>query len=90
MEEVTLNGLKMMDKKSTHEYLKRKLKLPEIYGMNLDALWDYLSTEDIEKKIIVINTESITKNMGFYGESLLHLLLEVCTENTKISVELRG
>lgn len=90
MEEVTLNGLKMMDKKSTHEYLKRKLKLPEIYGMNLDALWDYLSTEDIEKKIIVINTESITKNMGFYGESLLHLLLEVCTENPKISVELRG
>ncbi len=90
MEEIILNGSKMLDKKATHEYLKRKLKLPEFYGKNLDALWDYLSTDDIEKYIIIINTESITKNMGFYGESLLHLLLEVCTENTKISVELRG
>ena len=80
----------MKDKKATHEYLKRKLKLPEYYGENLDALWDHLSTDDIEKNIVIINTECITKNMGFYGESLLHLLLEVCTENPKIKVELRG
>lgn len=90
MEETILNGERMIDQKQTHQYLQRKLKLPEIYGNNLDALWDHLSTEDKKKKIIIINTESITENMGFYGESLIHLLLEVCTENPNISVELRG
>lgn len=90
MKEIILNGDKMSDSKLTHIYLKRKLQLPEYYGGNLDALWDLLSTESREIKIVIINTDSITKKMGFYGESLLHLFLEVCTENPKITVELRG
>jgi ribonuclease inhibitor len=80
----------MTDKKTTHQYLKRKLKLPEYYGENLDALWDCLSVENKKTKIVIVNTEEITKNMGFYGESLLHLLMEVCSENQNLSVELRG
>ena len=45
MKEIELNGAKMVDKETTHEYLKEKLSLPDYYGANLDALWDCLSTE---------------------------------------------
>ena len=90
MIEVKLNGSKMLDKATTHAYLKRKLSLPEYYGNNLDALWDCLSTDTLEKKIIIVNKEMIIENLGLYGESLIELFIDVAEENNCIEVILEN
>ncbi len=70
---VTLDAQYMKDKSTTHEYLQKKLKLPEHYGKNLDALWDLLSAYHDTLHVILLNTEMLPKNLGTYGEALLKL-----------------
>ena len=90
MKEIRLNGARMVDKATTHDYLKRKLALTDYYGKNLDALWDCLST-DLSEKIIIINKpDAIINNLGSYGESLIHLFLEVAQMNEFIKVEIEN
>lgn len=86
MIEIKLNGAKMLDKTSTHNYLKEKLGFPDFYGENLDALWDCLSTDFSSKKIIIFNSKSIVENLGCYGEVLIKLFQEVAIENDAIQV----
>ena len=88
MKEIRLNGSKMVDKASTHEYLKQKLELPEYYGNNLDALWDCLSTDFSPKKIILYNCDKLKKNLGSYGSTLILLLKDVAEENEYTGVDI--
>lgn len=88
MKTIHLNGAEMLDKASTHAYLKKKFALPDHYGENLDALWDCLSTDFSAKKIMIDRPESIVKNMGAYGESLLALFHDIAAENHSIEVHL--
>jgi len=86
MKEIRLNGAEMVDKAATHAYLKRKLTLPEYYGNNLDALWDCLSTDFAQKKIIIRKPEAMIENLGSYGEAIIKLFKEVAEENKYIEV----
>lgn len=88
MNEIRLNGTKMVDKATTHAYLKRKLALPAYYGENLDALWDCLSTDSVVKVINIHSPAAITKNLGAYGESLIKLFEEVAEENKRITINI--
>lgn len=88
MKEIHLNGTKMTDKDAAHQYLKRKLELPDYYGENLDALWDCLMTDRSGKKIIIHNPETIIGNLGSYGETMLLVFREAAEENEFIEVEL--
>ena len=90
MEEIRLNGAKMIDKATTHAYLKRKLNLPDYYGENLDALWDCLSTDFSKKKIIIHNPETIIENLGPYGRLIIKLFQEVVEENECIQVDIEN
>lgn len=86
MKEIKLDGAKMLDKETTHEYLKEMLSLPEYYGANLDALWDCLSTDFSGKKITILNSEIIYKNLGTYGRSIVQLFEDLAEENMKVTV----
>lgn len=88
MKEIRLNGDKMIDKASTHAYLRQELELPDYYGENLDALWDCLSTDFSCKKIIIFKPQVIIENLGNYGESIINLFEHAAEENQYIEVHI--
>lgn len=86
MVEIRLKGERMTDKVATHNYLKKKLSLPEYYGNNLDALWDCLSTNFSPRKIKIYNSDKIIENLGFYGKSIIKLFDEISRENDAVEI----
>lgn len=85
MKTVILNGKRMISKKMAHEYLKRKLNLPDHYGNNLDALWDILTCISEHIDIILINQDILYENIGDYGASLVDTFVEAMDENPNIN-----
>lgn len=88
MDLILLNGKKMTDKVKAHEYLKRKLKLPDYYGENLDALWDILSTSSEPIEIKFINEDALTKKLGTYGGEIIQVFIDATEENKNIIFEI--
>jgi ribonuclease inhibitor len=88
MKEIRLNGNEMLNKATTHAYLKEKLALPDYYGENLDALWDCLTADFSPKRITIYNPEAIIENLGSYGESIINLLEQAAEENEHIQVDI--
>jgi ribonuclease inhibitor len=86
MKEIHLNGSKMTDKATAHNYLKRKLELPDYYGENLDALWDCLTTDFSGKMIIIHKPQTIVDNLGSYGEAMIQIFRRAEEENEFIKV----
>lgn len=78
--EVFVDGRACTTKEETHLYLKRVLNLPEYYGMNLDALYDCISTMR-HVKVYLIHWDVIVESLGEYGHQLLQTLSEAAEEN---------
>lgn len=73
---IILDGSRMTDKKAMHDELKKKLRLPDYYGGNLDALNDCLG-ERREKELIVISRAGeFLEEAGPYGVSLLRVFAD--------------
>lgn len=87
MKRIILDGKMMKNRESTHEYLQEKLKFPDYYGKNLDALWDLLSYESIPTFITIINVSTIFRNLGDYGYDLIEVFNEVNMEEGKVKIE---
>ena len=70
MKYITLDGKKI--KKESHDYLIRKLDLPDYYGRNLDALYDCLTEIGVETQIELINSEYVSLDLidTFFDASL--------------------
>ena len=77
---VILDGSKMTDRETTHEYLKEQLQFPDYYGCNLDALYDCLTETEEELKIQIEQYEKMHENLGDYAEALLETMADAGIE----------
>ena len=73
---IILDGNRMTDKDSLHDYLAHELSLPEYYGQNLDALADCLGEMGSHTHIILANPDSVRSNLGEYGDRLIEVFYE--------------
>lgn len=82
---ITLDGKRMLERKSLHAHLKEKLNLPDNYGANLDALNDCLSDITLPGGILIVNAREMLDSCGVYGEKLIQVF-----EDNGILVELKN
>lgn len=81
MSKIILNGRKMTDRETLHNYLAETLSFPEYYGRNLDALNDMLtSMRDVE--IELRNVKAMLKSLRDYGATLLEVFYHAADEDT--------
>lgn len=85
--EVELDGTKMNTVKGTHLYLKDKLNLSPLYGENLDALWDELSTRNYPISIKISNLDVMIKQLGAYSNKLIEVFSEVSMYNKSVIID---
>lgn len=69
--------------KALHRCFSIPLNFPAYYGINLDALYDMLSTYPNTVKISPLDKE----NLSYYGEVLLKVLTDAAAENSNIIIE---
>lgn len=88
MIKVILDGSSMKNREMLHIYLKERLKTPEYYGENLDALWDILSTYSEPIEIELKNEENLIENLGSYGQSIIRVFKDAEEENKNINFKI--
>lgn len=72
--EVILDGRKMTDKFTLHQYVKEQCKFPEYYGNNLDALYDVLTDRSEPLEIKLEHAEELKELLCGYGEAFIETL----------------
>ena len=87
MRTIVLDGSRMTTQEEVHDYLSRRLGLPDYYGSNLDALYDILSADLPEStRLVVYRREALAQNLGAYSAALLGALVEAGRENPHLQV----
>ena len=72
-----------------HEHLLRRLKLPQWYGQNLDALSDCLGEIGQPTTILFRNTQPLCEALGEYGARMIGVFTRAAQENNRIHLILR-
>ena len=73
---IILDGSRMTDRESLHGELKKKLRLPDYYGGNLDALNDCLGERRERDLIVVSRSGDFLSHCGEYGLNMLCVFAE--------------
>lgn len=85
--EIILDGKKIFDKKSLYNVFKNQFT--DLYGENLDALWDVLSYYTDKVKVVIINLNDLKYNLGNYIDQLMNLFNDLSKLNTNFSLEIK-
>ena len=76
----TIDGRKLTDPETAHEYLAETLGFPDYYGKNFDALSDCLSDMGIEFSILVNYKAEAIEKLGHWGEILFKVIEDTAAE----------
>lgn len=82
MEKIIFDFKKIKNKKDFYNNLSEKVDLPDYFGNNLDALWDVITSEEIDLpvEIVFIN---FNKNKNKFFSSLEKLFIDAEKEMDK-------
>ena len=83
---MVIDGKTLESLEAFYKQLGAELPLPEEFGYNLDALWDFFCEYQQAFSIEVKNYDQIRDKWGFLGQSFLELLGEISDENPEIKV----
>ena len=85
---INLNDVKTLWE--LHQALKDGLGLPEYYGMNMDALWDCITSGDIEfpATIYIQGFNNLPKDLSEKKDTLKTLLKDAIHWCDEIGIEL--
>lgn len=86
---IILDGKQFTDRDKAHHYLANKLNFPSYYGKNLDALYDVLSTINIEDTVCLIHPQQLVDNLGDYGYHILSVMLDAKSVNKHIDFRMK-
>lgn len=88
---VVLDGRSMINKEQTHRYLSERFSFPSYYGSNLDALYDLLSTYQLDRKLIIlfIFPEMCIEQLGTYGQQLINTMSDASLVNPNIDFRIK-
>lgn len=84
-----LNGLLMTTKERAHRHIKRRLRLPDYYGCNLDALCDCLGEIGEPVEITLRHAAHMRRRLGEYGVRLISTLIACSGENPRLRICVR-
>ena len=83
---VELDGSQMRSRALAHDHLMQKLRFPDYYGRNLDALYDLLTARTEPTEIQVSHPEILLELLGDYGHRLIRTLEEAAQENQFLKI----
>jgi len=75
----------MYTREDAHAHLSRRLRLPDYYGNNLDALNDCLGEIAEPTRILLRNAACLRESLGGYGERLIAVLIDAAKRNPNIT-----
>lgn len=81
MVKCVINGRNMTTRAQAHQEIAQALALPVVYGSNLDALWDVISTFDAD--MTLVNPGAMLNALQDYGCKILSTLYEAAESNKK-------
>lgn len=81
MNNITLKLDKFNAKKELHGYLKKKLKFPDYYGENLDALFDCLTDISTDTAVDIRYDEE-----NEFQKTVLKVFSDAVSQNTHLAI----
>lgn len=88
MKKVILDGERTSTMADVHELFAKGLEFPQLYGRNLDALYDCLTDVNDEVVIEIINFEKLQYELGKYADIIIRVLTDASEVNTKLKINM--